>query len=184
MLAADTPVLCIGADVAAAKTPHQRWLLGRAVATLAEGLGTLPDLRDVELGWTIAAALRAADLAIPQGVADEVQGEDASIAERTKILKKELSRKAKGVLVQLVNQRGAELVDIAGFRRMALDVGNRAGLLWAGDLAVALAMLDVGKGGKGLTDSPSALELVGWWVSEEHERLRDKIGVALKGVAR
>ena len=184
VLAAETPVLCIGADVAAAKTPQQRWLLGRAVALLAEGFATLPDLRDVELGWTFAAALRAADLAIPPGIADEVVGEDASIAERTKILKKELSRKAKAALQQIVQQRTAELVDIAGFRRAAHDVANRAGLLWAGDLAVALAQLDVGKGGKALTDSPAALELTGWSVSEEHERLREKLGVALKGVAR
>ncbi|MDQ3335380.1 MAG: hypothetical protein M4D80_09465 [Myxococcota bacterium] len=184
VLAAETPILCLGADVAAAKTSQQRWLLGRAVATLAEGLGTLPDLRDVELGWTLAAALRAADLAVPPGVAEEVVGEDASIAERTKIMKKELSRKAKAALLQLVQQRGAELVDIAGFRRAALDVGSRAGLLWAGDLAVALAQLDVGKGGKALTDSPSALELTAWSVSEQHERLREKLGVALKGVAR
>ena len=184
VLAAETPILCLGADVAAAKTSQQRWLLGRAVATLAEGFGTLPDLRDVELGWTLAAALRAADLAVPPGVAEEVVGEDASIAERTKIMKKELPRKAKAALVQIVQQRGAELVDIAGFRRAALDVGSRAGLLWAGDLAVALAQLDVGKGGKSLTDSPSALELTAWSVSEQHERLREKLGVALKGVAR
>ena len=184
VLAADTPILCVGADVAAAKTPQQRWLLGKAVATLAEGFATLPDLREVELGWTFAAALRAIDLAVPPGIADEVVGEDASIAERTKILKKELSRKAKAAVSQLVQQRAAELVDIAGFRRAALDVGSRAGLLWAGDLACALAMLDVGKGGKALTDSPSALELTAWSVSDQHEKLRTQVGVALKGLAR
>jgi tetratricopeptide (TPR) repeat protein len=182
VLAAETPILCIGADVAAAKTSQQRWLLARAVATLAEGLATLPDLRDVELGWTLAAALKAADLAVPPGIAEEVVGEDAVIAERTKVLKKELNRKQKAVLVQIVQQRAGELRNIQEFRRAALDVGSRAGLLWAGDLALALAQLDVGKGGKALTDSPSALELTAWSVSEEHVRLRDKLGVALKGV--
>ena len=47
---------------------------------------------------------------------------------------------------------------LGGYRRRsgarALAVGHRAGLLWAGDLAVALAVLDVGKGGRQLTDSP------------------------------
>jgi hypothetical protein len=43
-------------------------------------------------------------------------------------------------------------------------------------------MLDVGRGGKALTDSPSALELAAWSVSEEHQRLRERVGVALKGV--
>ena len=41
-------------------------------------------------GWTIAAALRAIDLAIPPGLPNEIAGEDASIAERAKILKKEM----------------------------------------------------------------------------------------------
>jgi hypothetical protein len=182
VLAAETPILCVGADVATAKTPTQRWLLGRAVATLAEGLSTLIDLRDVELAWTFAAALRAVDLAVPPGIANEVVAEDASIAERTKILKKELSRKAKAVLQQIVQQRANELADIIGFRRAAADVGNRAGLVWSGDLAVALAMLDVGKGGKALTDSPPALELTAWSVAEQHQRLRAQLGIALRGV--
>jgi hypothetical protein len=182
VLAAETPILCIGADVAAAKSPQQRWLLGRAIGLLAEGFATLPDLRDVELAWTFAAALRAADLNVPQGIVEEVQVEAASLAERTKILKKELSRKAKAALQQIVQQRSAELTDTQTFRRHALDVGSRAGLLWAGDLAIALAMLDVGRGGKALTDSPSALELAAWSVSEEHQRLRERLGVALKGV--
>jgi hypothetical protein len=182
VLAAETPVLCIGADVAAAKTPQQRWLLGRAVALLAEGFATLPDLRDVELAWTIAAAFRAADLNVPQGIVDEVQVEAASLAERTKILKKELSRKAKSALQQILTTRNAEIADTQTFRRLALDVGNRAGLLWAGDLAIALAMLDVGRGGKALTDSPPALELAAWSVSDEHHHVRERLGVALKGV--
>src|SRR6185295_16762718 len=94
-LAAETPILCLGADVAAAAQPLQRWLLGRAVATLAEGGATLAALREGELGWTIAAALRAIDLPIPPGLNSEIAGEDASIAERARILKKEMSRKAK-----------------------------------------------------------------------------------------
>ena len=183
-LAAETPILCVGADIAAAKTPQQRWQLGRVVATLAEGMTTLPDLRDAELGWTFAAALRAVDAPIPRALGEEIVGEDASIAERTKVLKKELGRRAKGVVQQLVQARGGELVGVSSFRRIALDVGARAGLVWCGDLAVALAMLDVGKGGKALTDNPSALELTAWSVSEQHVHLRETLGIALKGVAR
>ncbi|MGN6109123.1 MAG: hypothetical protein ACTHU0_28715, partial [Kofleriaceae bacterium] len=180
-LAGETPILCVGADVAAASTSQHRWVLGRAVATIAEGLASLPELREAELGWTIAAALRAAEVAVPAGIADEVAGEEASIAERAKVLKKEMSRKARAQVQQLAIQRGGELVDIAGFRRHALAAGHRAGLVWSGDLAVVLAQLDVGKGGKPLTDSASALELTAWSVSDEHARLRDALGVALKG---
>jgi tetratricopeptide (TPR) repeat protein len=181
VLAAETPVLCIGADVAAAKMPHHRWLLGRAVATLAEGLATLTDLRDGELGWTLVAALRASEVTVPPRLAEEAAGEDASIVERAKLLKKELGRKQRAAVAQIVQARGAELVDLAGFRRHALGVTNRAGLLWCGDLAVTLAQLDVGKGGKAISDSPAALEITAWSVSDQHLRLRQLLGIGLGG---
>ena len=181
-LAAETPVLCLGADVAAAGQPLQRWLLGRAVATLAEGVATLAALREGELGWTIAAALRAIDLAIPPGLNSEIAGEDASIAERARILKKEMSRKAKATVQHLAQTRAGELAHVEAFRFGALAIGDRAGLLWAGDLAVALAQLDVGRGGKSLIDSRSALELTAWSVSEDHLALRERLGLGLKGV--
>jgi hypothetical protein len=184
VLAAEPPVLCLGADVAAAKTPQQRWLLGRAVATLAEGLATLVDLRDTELGWTLVAAIRASEATVPPRLAEEAAGEDATIADRTKILKKELGRKQRTAVAQLVGSRGGELIELAAFRHQALAVGYRAGLLWSGDLAVALALLDVGKGGKAIADSPAALEITGWSVSDEHHRLRQLLGVGLPGVSR
>ncbi len=179
-LAAETPILCVTADIAAASTPQQRFALGRTVATIADGLAALPDLRDGELGWTIVAALRAAEVAIPPALAEAAANDETSIAERTRVLKKELGRGAKKV-IQALAQKAGELVDVAGFRRAALAAPNRAGLLWAGDLAVVLERLDVGKGGKTLVDSPAALDLVAWSVGEEHVKLRERLGVGLKG---
>jgi hypothetical protein len=181
-LAAETPVLCLGADVAAASQPLQRWLLGRAIATLAEGVATLAALREGELGWTIAAALRAIDLAIPPALNSEIAGEDASIAERARVLKKEMSRKAKATVQHLAQNRSGELAQVEAFRLGALAIADRAGLLWAGDLGVALAQLDVGRGGKSLIDSRSALELTAWSVSDDHLQLRERLGLGLKGV--
>ena len=180
-LAAETPILCLGADVAAAAQPLQRWLLGRAVALLAEGLATLAALREGELGWTLAAALRAIDLPVPPALRAEIAGEDAGIAERARILKKEMSRKAKATVQQIVQTRAGDLTSVESFRIGALAVGDRAGLLWAGDLAVAHAQLDVGRGGKALIDSRGALDLTGWSVSDDHLRLRERLGVGLKG---
>jgi tetratricopeptide (TPR) repeat protein len=180
-LAAETPILCLGADVAAATQPQQRWLLGRAVATSAEGIAALAGLREGELGWTIAAAFRASDAPVPSALQAELVGEEAGIAERAKLLKKEMSRKAKATVVQIAQTKPAELGNIEAFRTSALAIGYRAGLLWAGDLAVALAQLDIGRGGKALTDSRAALELTAWSVSEDHAKLRDRLGIALKG---
>jgi tetratricopeptide (TPR) repeat protein len=178
-LAADTPILCLGADVAAATTPHNRFLLGRVVATIAEGVATLPELRDGELAWTIAAALRAVDAQLPPALAELVANDDTSIAERAKLLKKELSRKAKAAVVELARSKGGYLGAVDELKRMALAVGQRAGLLWCSDLGVALSVLDVGRGGRAITDSQLALELAAWSVSEEHLRLREKLGLRL-----
>lgn len=179
-IAAETPILCIGADVAAAAMPQHRFQLGRAVATLAEGLATLPELREGELGWTLVATLRALELPVPSGLKDHV-GEEATIAERAKVMKKELGRKQKAAVADLIRTKGNELGDVLAFRRQVNAIGHRAGLLWSGDLAVAHAQLDVGRGGKALVDSPAAIELTAWSIGEEHMKLRERLGVALKG---
>ena len=171
----------LGGDVAAAATPHNRFLLGRVVATIAEGVATLPELRDGELAWTIAAALRAVDASLPPPLAEYVANDDTSIAERAKLLKKELGRKAKGVVQELARSKAAQLAAVDDFKRAALDVGQRAGLLWCSDLGVALSVLDVGKGGRAITDSQPALDLAAWSVSRDHLQLRDKLGLSLKG---
>ncbi|HEX7836264.1 MAG TPA: hypothetical protein VF469_02310, partial [Kofleriaceae bacterium] len=137
--------------------------------------------REGELGWTIAAALRAIDLPIPPTLHAEIAGEEASIAERARILRKEMSRKAKATVQHLVQTRGGDIGQVETFRHSALAVGDRAGLLWAGDLAVAHAQLDVGRGGKALSDHRGALELTAWSVSDDHLKLRERLGVGLKG---
>ena len=183
-LAAETPILCLGADVASAAMPQHRFALGRAVAVLAENLAGLANLRDGELGWTIAAALRASEIAIPTVIAENIAGEESSIAERAKILKKEIGRKQKASIVELVKAKPSEIAAFEDLRHAAIAIGQRAGLVWSGDLAVAHAQLDVGKGGKALSDSPAALELTAWSVSEDHGALRERLGVAVHAPAK
>jgi len=180
-LAGETPILCLGADVAGAQSSTSRFLLGRAVSTVAEGVAGLAELREGEVGWTIAAALKAADLALPVQLQELVVGEDTTVNERAKILKKEYNRKAKAAIAQVVQGKGAELAAIDELRRTALAAGQRTGLVWGSDLAVALQILDVGKGGRAITDSPAALDLVAWSVSNEHLELREKLQLSLKG---
>jgi tetratricopeptide (TPR) repeat protein len=179
-LAAETPIICLGSDIAGASTTQQRFTLGRTIAKIAEGIATLTELREGELEWTIVAALRACDGQVPSALAADVESEQAAIAERAKLLKKELSRKARATVQQLAQNKASALADVEGLRRNAVAVDHRAGLLWCGDLAVALGQLDVGKGGRTLVDSAAALELVAWSVSDEHLKLRDKLAIALK----
>jgi tetratricopeptide (TPR) repeat protein len=178
-LAADTPILCVGADVASAAAPHNRFLLGRVVATIAEGVATLPELRDGELAWTIAAALRAVDAPVPAALVEHVVDDETSIAERAKVLKKEINRRAKSAVQELARSKADQLGAVDDLKRAALAVGHRAGLLWCGDLGVALSVLDVGRTGRSITDSNLGLELTAWSVSEDHLRLREKLGLRL-----
>ena len=180
-LASEPPILCLGADVAAGSLAQHRFALGRAVASIAEGVATLAELHGNELEMTLIAALKAAEVAVPAGLAELVTDQDVAIAERSKVLKKQLSRKARNALVELGKQSAADLVDVEKLRRTANSVGHRTGLAWSGDLAVALAVLDVGKGGRALADHPQALDLVAWSVSDDHLKLRHALGIAVKG---
>ena len=80
---------------------------------------------------------------------------------------------------ELARQKPGELANVEQLRRTATGLGHRAALLWCGDLSIALSMLDVGKGGRELVDSPMALELVAWSVSEHYLKLRERLGLAL-----
>jgi hypothetical protein len=183
VLATETPTLCLGADIAAGETPAARFQLGRAAMLAAERGGTLSELREGEAAWYVAAALRAAGLELPPALAEAVAADDTPVAERTRTLGKALGRRDKKALTQLGGRLGelAKATDVATWRRAAASAGQRAGLLLCGDLAVALALLDVGRGGRALSESPAALDLCAWSVSAAHATLRRDLGYAVGG---
>jgi tetratricopeptide (TPR) repeat protein len=180
VLSTETPTICLGREIAGASHPAARFQLGRALALAVHGYGTLAEIRDGELERFVVAALRAAEVAVPAYLLDLVAGEDAAMGERTRLMRKHLSRKDRATIAQLA-QRGDAVVDVSGFRRAALGAANRAGLLWCGDLGVALAAIDAGRGGRALPDSPAALDLVVWSVSIHHVMMRDELGIGLSG---
>jgi hypothetical protein len=182
VLSGETPAILVGADVAAGATPQARFALGRAVMTAAEGSGTLAELREGEGAWWLAAALRAVEAPLPPALAETIARDnaDGQVAERARMVGKHLGRKEKKALLALV-PRAREITSpdaVTAWRRATAGAGHRAGLLCAGDLAVALAMLDVGRGAKALTDSPAALDLCAWSVSSAHATLRRDLGYA------
>jgi hypothetical protein len=146
------------------------------------GYGTLAEIRDGELERFAVAALRAADAVVPAALQELVAGEDAGLAERTRLMRKHLSRKDRATVAQLALRSDA-LNDLAAFRRAALGAANRVGLLWCGDLGVALAAIDAGRGGRALPDSPAAVDLIVWSVSLHHVAMREAFGIGLSGAA-
>jgi Tfp pilus assembly protein PilF len=178
VVSAETPVVCLGADVAGGKSGPALFQLGRVAQYAHAATGVLAELRDAELVWYWAAALRAADVALPPGIAEAIAGDEAAVADRTKLIAKHLGRRRK-IIATSERAKTIDATELHGWRRHQTNIANRAGLLQCGDLAVALAMLDAGRGGRSLVDSAPALDLVAWSVGDGHLQLRSELGYAL-----
>jgi hypothetical protein len=174
-------VICLGADVAEGATGSARFQLGRAIEAAHAGTGILAELREAELIWYWAAALRAAEIPVPTSLAEAIAGDEAAVEERARSLGKHLGRKEKRALATADKARSIDVAELGAWRNHAANVAHRAGLLLCGDLAVALEMLDAGRGGRSLVDSVPALDLVAWSVGEGHHTLRRELGYALGG---
>jgi tetratricopeptide (TPR) repeat protein len=175
VLSGETPVLCLGADIAAGGSREARFQLGRIAFQAADGTGTLTELREAEVAWYFAAALLAAEVRLPPLLAEVASAEHAAVGERARVVGKHLARRDKKT-IQGLGPRVADVTDPVAWRRAALAAAHRAGLLLAGDLAVALAALDVGRNARAIADSPAALDLLAWSVSQAHVDLRRELG--------
>lgn len=169
-----TPVVYLGADVARAADAPTRFALGRALALARENTGTLAEMRPDELTGILAAA---AHLAGVRSLPSVLQGalSERELDERARALSKAMPRRDRKNL-PLLASRFDELGDPVTFRRASLCTGARAGLLAGGDLAAALAVLDVGRGGRAIADDPIALDLLSWSVGDDYATLRATVG--------
>ena len=170
VLSGETPIVCCGADVAAGATAAARFLLGRAAWQAAEASAALVELKDAEVAWFVLAALKVAGVQAPAALTARVAGDDAAIAERTRLIDKHITRRDKKAVAALASRLG-ELGDLVAWRQGMLASSHRAGLWLGGDLGIALAALDVGRGGRHL--DPTTVDLVRWSVSAAHAALRE-----------
>ncbi|MBP9086180.1 MAG: hypothetical protein KBG15_08675, partial [Kofleriaceae bacterium] len=180
-LTTDDGTLCMGADIASGATPAARYQLARTVALLAERLSTIAELKEVDLVSYYVASLRSAEAPVPPGLAALVQAEEPVTVDRARAMRK-LSRKDRATVVALA-ARGSELTALLDYRNGVLALAHRAGLLWAGDIAVAFEWLDVGRGARAVADNAIAQDLLAWSVSVEHRQSRDELGLARGGGA-
>ncbi len=170
-----TAAVYLGVDIARAADAPTRFALGRALALARENTGTLAEMRPDELTGLLAAAARLAGVSsLPSVLGDALA--ERELDDRAKALSKAMSRRDRKNL-PLLASRFDELGDPTAFRRAALCTGARAGLLACGDLAAALAVLDVGRGGRAIADDPIALDLLSWSVSDDHTAMRAALGM-------
>ncbi len=175
-LSGAAPAVYLGADVARAADAPTRFALGRALALARENTGTLAEMRPDELAGLLAAAARLGGVtSLPSVLQDALP--ERELDERARVLGKAMSRRDRKNL-PLLASRFDELGDPAAFRRASLCTGARAGLLACGDLSAALAVLDVGRGGRAIADDPIALDLLSWSVGDDYAMLRAAVGAA------
>jgi len=174
VVSASRPMVYLAADVAKAHTAAGRFLLGRALTHLRTGTGTVAHMRNDELALLFAAAANVAGVSpLPEVLAGL---EASAVADRAKALHKHLGRRERKNLALLAS-RFSELSDPVQWRSAVMSTAARAGLLLAGDISVALDILDVGRGGRSLKDNPAALALLAWAVGNDHAALRRKLAV-------
>ena len=172
------PGVFLSADVARGGTPEARFALARAVAQVRDGTGTLAELRDAEvLVLFAAAAMEAGVSPPPPALAEVTSGASAEeVKERARTLHRQMSRRDRKNLA-LVQSRFSQLGDPLLWRRAALSTSARAGLLLGSDIAAALDVLDVGRGGRSVLDDKPALDLLAWAVGDDHMALRAQLGL-------
>lgn len=161
---------------------QRRFHLARAVASLRKGLHILPVLGEELFEALLVASARLEDEDL------EVEGVDeAALAECSSALSKKLAPRLQRPLAEL-----ARLVIGSGMplrqqvRRAACSM-QRAGLLFAGDVAVVLGELvgpplpeeDVAARLARLQQSPAALDLVSWLLSDRYAEMRRGVGIAV-----
>lgn len=174
----ERPALVIGSQVVSGGLePHQRFRIGQALFRLAEHglLITEPEGSTLArlLADLAAAALPAAHC--PPALLQQAHAATAAPAGRfAKLLGKEARRGLGQLLPVLFAHLTAE--EVAAFARAQATAADRAGLLLAGDPAVALKALRTTA-----TDPPLLVPLLQFISSEEYGQLRRKCGIAAVG---
>lgn len=163
------PVLLVGRGALAAGAPV-RFHVGRALSLLHAHGAALERLRPAEIDDMFMAAALAGG---PSKRRPDVPSEQA--AQRAKQLARSMSRKDLKALELDAARSDFEAIDATTFRAAVLQTADRMGLLFAGDLAVALRIVCSDPGAldqEVIAAEPRALPLVHFALGEEYLALR------------
>ncbi|MEM9494112.1 MAG: hypothetical protein AAGC55_33510, partial [Myxococcota bacterium] len=154
-----------------------RFALGRSLGHACQGTGALVDIRPDELAAVWAGAARAAGLSeLPPALAAAADSDPDGTDERAALIYKHLSRRDRKTLAGRKSDFAA-LGDGAAWRRSAVRMATRSGLLLAGAAGAAFQALEWGRGEVSIAEEPGALELLVWMVGVDHLALRRALGL-------
>lgn len=179
------PALVFGSELGRATLAESRFQLARGLELtrseyiLAAGV---PPKKFTQLFGSVLRAFH------PRHARRRAGGQDAAL-EQAAVLRKNVPYKVSKRLAEIFQEMGAVSWSSVGWRNAVADAGNRTGLLLAADLAAAARIiLRAGK-----LEAPSGTaafreavvryaplrELVRFSLSDEHFRLREKLGTAV-----
>ncbi len=160
-----TPTICLGSELADATSSEEKFSLARCLAYAKAGTGGVAELDDAEIALYFAAAAELADVhSLPLTLVGRASEDD--VRETARKLSKALGRRGRKELTLLAS-RFSESDSPLQWKHGVESSAARAALLLCGSLRAAFDILDVGKGGHSLADSPVARDLLTWCVSEE-----------------
>lgn len=181
------PALVVGKNVDRIQDKDQRFLLGRQIERLKGGHHLLADVPAKEMEtllWTVAK------MADPSA---QVPLDPASMEAMQRKLAKAISGKVKRVLEDVGRHLTTTHVDVAKHKAAAALTANRAGLVVANDIEVAVRNIardypdvrPVFADSKGAAETvgkiPEVRELLNYAVSEEYFQARSHLGIAISG---
>lgn len=163
------PALLVGRGALAAGAPI-RFHVGRALGLLHAQGAALERLQPAQIDRVFEAAALAGGAPRRDPGAPSEQA-----AQRAKQLARSMSRKELKALELDASRSDFETIDATAFRSAVLQTADRTGLLFAGDLAVAVRIICSASGALDqqiLAADPRALHLVRFALSEEYLALR------------
>ena len=165
----------LGKEVSAPLSAEQRFSVGQQAMALR--LGIFP----LVIGRSESEALqlfRAAALAVDRSAAEPAGGEDLSALVRQ--LDKAITRKTRKILQGSLPRIVRDEPALAAYLGAVHQSCRRAGLFIGGELgAVLKALLGAQPDAEAVGGSPTALDLLAFWISRPNIALRRELGMAL-----
>jgi hypothetical protein len=168
----DPPTWVVGSGIGAPLSPSRRFAVGQL--SLALRLGVAPLLTHDVKTWPrlFFAAAAASDAPLPGGASI------AGLDEATRSLGKELPRRSRKAIPDLVRSLDARLETVEGVCRALRRTLLRAGLLLASDPQPALeAVLGAAVSRDSVRGNDDARELVLFWTSTDALQMRRELGL-------
>ena len=165
------PVFIVGDGVQAPLSEARRFVVGQLAMAIHDGILPFVQRRPGEAASVLHAAAAAAEAPLPGGAAR------ADVEELRRAIDRKMSRRAKRAIAEAAGAAAGS--DVDAWAEAAASSALRAGLLFAGDLGVALAaVLPAPFSAEDVKASRMARDLVAFFISHESLALRRELGIA------